>query len=257
MTLTIIIGRLGSGKTLLMTYLAFINQKRKIYSNYSLYFNRELWNIKDFDLSILLNKGKDISLVLIDEAYNYFEARLSNSIDNILGSDVLFQSRKKGMDIYLTLQELRTIDVRFRELSDIFIECLGYIEKYNCYKYRIYTENSNSVLILPYEIYRIIYNLYDTYEVVISDRTKQLMMRYESKEDKLIRIDENIPKFMDFMEECNLKRVNNESIGVFCENNELPKNGVFIKLFKYEILKRIAKTNNEVKKKRGYNKVSI
>lgn len=238
MTLFFIVGKLGSGKTLLMTFLAFINPKRTIYSNYSLFFNRKLWKIKDFDLSVILTEGYNPSLILIDEAYNYFEARLSSSIENILGSDVLFQSRKKGMDIYLTLQELRTIDIRFRELVDIYIECQK-LESHKCFRYVIYSEDTTSVMLIPFSLAERIYKLYDTYEVVVSERTKEMMLRFESTEDRLERINENIPIFLDWLDEMKIGKPNDENISLFCEINKLPKNRVFKKLFKLNVLKHL------------------
>lgn len=113
MTLTMIIGGLGAGKTLFSTILA-CNVSQPVYSNYKI----DAPNYHPFDLNQFLNGNYDNCLLLLDEAYVYLDSRLPGRLLNRVLSYVLFQSRKMGMEIIVTTQLYSTLDVRFRELAD-------------------------------------------------------------------------------------------------------------------------------------------
>lgn len=239
--LVVIYGKLGSGKTAILTALGLYSEKRLVYSNYKVDFEEFDKIVKEFNVSLLLKDGYNPSVVLIDEAHDYFESRLSNSIDNILGSKLLFQSRKKGMDLLLTLQEIRTLDIRFRELIDVLIYCENF-KDLKIFRFIVKTKRNRIVYLVPHERIDLIFKLYDTYEVVVSDRTKELLERYSSFEEKQNQIDKHIIDFMNFLKDYNIMKetkVTTEVTKTFCNKYKLPTNSQYISLLKLEAKKRL------------------
>lgn len=112
-------GYLGTGKTLFLSWLAWCQRDRDIYSNYSL----ELDNAEEISVEDLENVSE--GLVLIDEAYLWMDSRLSNSEMNRYMSKIVFQSRKRDMDIFFSSQLQRAVDLRFRHLQDFRAHALG------------------------------------------------------------------------------------------------------------------------------------
>ena len=131
MVCILILGGLGSGKTLFMTILAKMIAK-PIFSNYALKFSDIA--VKPLEIEKLFHSEYQNCCVLMDEAYIYLESRISGSEMNRCLSYVLFQSRKRGVILILTAQLSSSVDVRFRELVDIVIHC----EKMgDCYRYQL------------------------------------------------------------------------------------------------------------------------
>lgn len=111
-----IIGDLGSGKTLTLTYLAWVGTQQKIpvYSNYNLAFkHRKLKHPRD-----LGECGS--GLVALDEAWLWADARIAMSKVNRFISLVILQSRKRNLNIAFTTQTFRQIDVRIRNITDLY-----------------------------------------------------------------------------------------------------------------------------------------
>ena len=111
MSLTMILGSLGSGKTLLATYMA-IHSNRDVYANYVIQYD------KYQELKIEMLPTLDKGIVILDEGYAWLESRLSGRDINRYLSYILFQSRKRELDFIITTQLVGTIDIRFRELTD-------------------------------------------------------------------------------------------------------------------------------------------
>lgn len=162
MTLISIIGDVGSGKTLFATYLA-TKDERPIYSNYKL----KLKNYHDLKPEMLVSMNKP-SLVIIDEAYTWLESRTSGKDINRYLSYILFQSRKRGMDIILTDQLIGTIDVRFRLLTnyEIFAENDGDNFIYRIYKKSAFNSFKPLRVIMPYEVAEKLFSVYDSWELI-------------------------------------------------------------------------------------------
>lgn len=115
-----VIGKLGTGKTLLMTYLAQNYDSNKIvYSNY----NIDIPNNKVIDVEDLTDVAD--GLVLIDEAYLWLESRLSTSRANRFVTKIMFQSRKRGFDVGLSAQVHSSIDLRVRQLEQSLVVSYG------------------------------------------------------------------------------------------------------------------------------------
>ena len=115
-------GLLGTGKTLLLTYFADMEQLQQIFANY----NIKVDNFKRVKPEELENITE--GLLLIDEAYSWLESRTSGSTENkYLTNRIGFNSRKRGLTVIISAQVLSSIDVRFRKLAEfIIMACLLY-----------------------------------------------------------------------------------------------------------------------------------
>lgn len=131
----LILGRQGSGKTLMLVKLALDLHKQgmKIRSNVHFGFTYKPLNYKDIIDCNLINCG-----VMIDEIHLLLSARRSLSNINVEVCDkFLSMARKQGTEIYGTTQTMRKVDIRFREEAD-------YI--YYCSKYAYYNGNWIEIL---------------------------------------------------------------------------------------------------------------
>lgn len=226
--LIIILGNLGSGKTLLLTYLA-TKTKRKIFANYEIY----LKNYNKLEVDTLLNLPNNID-VYLDEAYTWLESRVSGKALNRYLSYILLQSRKRTLDIYCTAQLFSTLDKRFREKADILIKC----EKKNLgYKYWIYNMNqyTQKILLLPFEKAEKYYKVYDTYEIVEPYQKSSLEFTLlQSNTERLFKRAKEIAEFI-------WKDIEGQKYGITHNSVKLAllKNGIFkgYEPFVYTILK--------------------
>lgn len=133
-------------------------------SNYDLKFPHEVFDIEKYKRSEYSN-----CIILIDEGYVYLDSRTATSKQNRLTSYVLFQSRKKDVDIYISVQLIGTIDIRYRQMIDILIGCVRHV---NCFEYSYYNliTNQESVKILPFSYAEQYYKYYNTYEIIQDDK---------------------------------------------------------------------------------------
>jgi len=158
LTLTIITGGVGSGKTLLATIIAS-TFKGPVFANFVLEGSHEL------DLEKLLRGEYSRCLIIIDEAYSYLESRLSGRPLNRALSYILFQSRKMGLHIVMTAQMLMSVDVRFRTLMDVWVHATQTKAGFEYYFYQAETGRSRR-LVLPWRTAERFFSMYDTFEVV-------------------------------------------------------------------------------------------
>ncbi|MEM2262451.1 MAG: AAA family ATPase, partial [Ignisphaera sp.] len=113
-----VFGDLGSGKTLFLVYLA---QKSncEVYANFTI----KLPNVKVLTPELFFKILKENpepnrpKLLLLDELYTLADSRASVSLRNRLLSYLIFQSRKRNMDIVYTAQLYGSIDLRLRDLT--------------------------------------------------------------------------------------------------------------------------------------------
>ncbi len=183
--LTLITGPLGSGKTLFLTVLGKVSEK-KVISNYHLKFPYQKFSMYDFA------DGKyDNATILIDEAYTMLESREFMSSENKALSYTLFQSRKKSLDLILTVQLNSTLDVRFRQLADIVIEALGLVKRKGViyFKYHAFqTGKDVRVAYLKYEKAREFFELFDTNEIIQPIHRNKLLGQILSTEEKMKKV---------------------------------------------------------------------
>lgn len=152
-------GYLGSGKTLLLTNFAKMYAgKVPIYANYNLKIKgTELINLEDLE-------NITYGLILIDEAYLWLESRESGSNKNKYMSRVIFQSRKRGLDIFTTQQLHGSIDLRYRMLEDLTIYAFGLNAKQTAFDYVFAGWGKYKPVKLSMDQAKVLFDLYDTFE---------------------------------------------------------------------------------------------
>lgn len=114
------IGKKGSGKTLLLTYLlkkfSDADDKLKIFTNYTLNDIKH----EPINFTKLFKDNIEIknAVVGVDEIYLIADCRDSMSKRNKLFSYLLYQTRKASVTIFYTAVSYSTIDIRLRKGSD-------------------------------------------------------------------------------------------------------------------------------------------
>lgn len=167
MPLCLIYGDVGSGKTLLLAYLGTkVKPEIPIYANFKL----NLPNYKPLEPEQLMDLPYDRAEIYIDEGYTAVDSRRSSSNMNRYYSYILFQSRKRGLDIYLTAQEPRVVDIRFKEMAKIIIFCNEINEGFNyliLYRRSFLLDDYDEYgFTMPYEVAKKYYGVYHTKAVV-------------------------------------------------------------------------------------------
>ena len=107
----------GSGKTLTMTFIAFLAHKAglTVYSNYRLNFPHE--QIRSPQDLMKVRNG----MLFLDEAGYWLDSRVATSRRNRFASAVLMKSRKRGYDLFVSSQLRGLVDNRIRESADFII----------------------------------------------------------------------------------------------------------------------------------------
>lgn len=170
MVLVGIIGELGAGKTLALTYIGFkkMREGRIVYSNYHLkspYFKK--YNFVESAKQIEdMNKG----IALMDEFWIWLDSRESTKQRNKIISGILLKSRKRDIDILYTSQSIMQMDVRVRRVTDFIIKpvlthnekvcTLYYFRAYNFYMGLTHPEHV-ARFYAPY-----VWKMYDTREEI-------------------------------------------------------------------------------------------
>jgi len=160
-------GAIGSGKTTLLTLIS-TKSKRKVYSNYEIKIDL----YESLQVIDLLNLPNNIN-VFIDEAYTWLESRTSSSTLNRYLTYIIFQSRKRNIDIYITTQMFSSVDIRFREQSNIIIKCKRIRDNFHYWFYYI-GSNIIRTFILPLKKAEKYFKLFDTYEIVEPNQKSNL-----------------------------------------------------------------------------------
>jgi len=155
-----VFGDFGSGKTLLLVFfLKFLSYPNK-FAN----FKVKIPDTKSLSLNELLNMNyEEKTLVCIDELYLEMDSRRSMNKRNIDISHIIFQSRKRKVDIIYASQLRSSVDLRIRDLTNYNILALGKDDNEN---FHYYIEENDSQFIIPNYIAKSLYQLYDTYEIV-------------------------------------------------------------------------------------------
>jgi len=192
--LPIIRGSLGSGKTLFMVREAckLHLAGKKIYANFNLRFP-DGKKAEKLTIDLLTPELSDC-VVLIDEAYAWLESRTSMKLLNRYLTYILFQSRKRNLDFYLTTQLISAIEMRFQNLADHLITARlinsrsAYSKKEFQYDVISYTPSGKRVrrvFTISYDSARKKYfDLYDTREVISVDKEKDYMYELLKRNDK-------------------------------------------------------------------------
>lgn len=127
MSLRIVEGAKGSGKSVWATHLAYLAYRhgRNVFANYKLEFP---YTTIDEDTFTTPEGRKELQdcVVVVDEAHNYFGARNFMSESNKSAGLFQRQLRKRKCDMILTSQQAIAIDIDFRRNLEILDECFAY-----------------------------------------------------------------------------------------------------------------------------------
>jgi len=119
MVLMGIVGELGAGKTLTLTFLGWKNwiiRKQKVFSNYHLYKIPYYYISAVNQLEFPRN-----GVVLMDEIWRISDSRLSLKERNKFVADILGRSRKRHLHYLFTAQLIDQIDKRIRKVMDFSV----------------------------------------------------------------------------------------------------------------------------------------
>ena len=110
-----IVGELGSGKTLALTFLAHNHASKgsNVFSNYRLY-GIPFYPVKRADELDSIRDG----FCAFDELWTWLDSRVSLSKKNRIVANILARSRKRKLTIAYTTQTMGQIDRRVREVTD-------------------------------------------------------------------------------------------------------------------------------------------
>ena len=159
-----------------------MSPKTKIVSNYKI----DIPNYEEFNISKFINKKYSNCIILLDEGYVYLDSRLSMSQKNLLISYVLFQSRKKNVEIFMSMQLRSTIDIRFRSLTDFHV--IAEL-KTDGFKYTLFNPNCLNewtTSYLTFEKALPFMQIYDTNEV-IEDTTHPVLFLTQKERYALVK----------------------------------------------------------------------
>ena len=122
MTIVMITGDLGTGKTAMLTRYGCKSSLHKahVLANYHL----NSINYRPFDMVDLYINEPELSdmIILGDELYTFMDCRTSMSVRNRLESYFITQTRKKNCDLYFTTQFSELVDYRLIYFASVWVE---------------------------------------------------------------------------------------------------------------------------------------
>lgn len=232
--LWLIDGDVGSGKSLIMTILAYLSSQKYVFANFNLRIpNKE---IKKFSLDDMFTDELSEGDVFLDEVYTLVDSRNSMSNYNKALSYILFQSRKKGLNIFNAMQLPRSIDVRFREMANYIIKCesndKGFI--YHIYRIKQHKVVSYRKLSLKYNVASYFFTMFDTKQIITSEKVDNLKQKVYTKEKIQEIIDKHIEPFKKYLSENDVK-FSKDSVKFYCRKHNLREDSEFINALYLEL----------------------
>ncbi|MFQ6054822.1 MAG: hypothetical protein ACE5KE_00235 [Methanosarcinales archaeon] len=211
MVLFAIVGELGSGKTLALTYLAWLNwykKKRKIFSNYSFYGfpYTPIKNVTDLD-------SMKSGFFAGDELWLWVDSRTSKKERNRFVASILLKSRKRDITIAYTSQAISQIDKRIRQITDFIAYPLMSVDNRFC-RIEVFRgpRPAISTRIKPpiYFVTEPVYAMFNTYEEVniIEEESKKL------HKEVTIPITKN-PAWIRYLKEIGVKNIERYSKRIY------------------------------------------
>jgi hypothetical protein len=109
-------GKLGSGKTLVASWLASVEHERgrTVWANYALHCAVRL---RSWSEVVQLHEG----VVVLDEVHVEVDSRMSWS--NIELASFFLQTRKEDLDLLYVSQAFHQVEKRLRDITDLLIRC--------------------------------------------------------------------------------------------------------------------------------------
>lgn len=232
----------NAGKTIFLVHLSEDIQ-RPIWSNFKL-FKHPYYEELTQDKIVFLDEDFDYKqypkglVIFIDEAYTYFDSRLSSQTTNIyLSHKVNYQWRKRLLDVYLTFQDFSSIDKRFKDPIrwDIYISCEYRTPEskddfvYNYYRNKKKGKNRGKkmfyTLRIPYNFMTKYFDHYDTNEIVENPNIARLEYNMAVNDTRLMKnmlnryYDKLINKIPQFF--YNGIKFNHENVKLFLIQNNV------------------------------------
>lgn len=230
--LFLILGLLGTGKTLLATILAKNTDKLKVYANYLI----KIPNFEKFDLTLLFSEELKNALIILDEGYVYLESRTSLQMLNKLMSYVLFHSRKIDVDIIITSQLLTTIDVRFRNMSDFNILAN---KTNNVFRYKVFHQKRFlRTLYVPFSFAERYYNLYDTLEVIKPYRIQESLSKVQSGKEIFNTSRQIAEQLLKDLKNTKIEEITKDRIDLYLLEHNYPQ---FYAKYVFQFVKEVKK----------------
>jgi len=204
MTLVLIIGEIGSGKTLFMVLMALSTDKN-ILANFHIKHD----NFKYLEFDDFLNIPNDAD-IFIDEAYKWLENRRSSKASNVVISEIKEQRRKTNSTWYVSTQHPNMIDKRFEQYPNVIVQCKSRFP-INSKKDFVYKISYDSPFF--HTIYRRLYyrdavkyfDYFDTNEIVAPENKQKIEYDILSKNpekffDKVVELSEIIEEDLDIFD---------------------------------------------------------
>jgi deoxyadenosine/deoxycytidine kinase len=201
----------GSGKNCLLAMISEQIKDKPIWSNFELFKHpnySELFLDNIIHMENHYNEYKKGLVIFIDEAYTYFESRLSNRSTNIyLSYKTNYQWRKRLLDVYLTFQDITSIDKRFRMRFDIIIQC-KYREpfsqepfQFTYLKVKQHKNRFNRKVLYtrtyPYKYMKQYFALFDTNQII--EPSNIAMMEYNMIKDNPRLLKRTLNRYYDIL----------------------------------------------------------
>lgn len=182
--LGVVTGHLGTGKTLFLTYLADWADQHDIpvWANYTLNLDRQ--DAEQVDVYDLENMSE--GLLLIDEAYAWMDSRVSTSKRNRYLSKLIFKSRKRKLDVFVTAQLQSSVDMRMRHLRDIRVHASGPTENDTAFRYIMRGFGKEMEFMLPMWRAEMLFDKYDTFEYPDDDVSEYSPEQLKEEVEQLV-----------------------------------------------------------------------
>lgn len=124
MSITTLEGPMGSGKTLSAVALCYMEHTagRKIVSNVDMTFPHDKFD-PQFLIEHMLDTQLEDCVILLDESYIYLDSRSSTTKLNKLFTYFIAQTRKRGVDMFICIHHIDTVDKRLRRALEVRGTC--------------------------------------------------------------------------------------------------------------------------------------
>lgn len=118
-------GPQGYGKTLsavAIAYEEYKNYGKKVICNNHLNFPYTHFNLQYF-LDHFTDRELENCVLILDEAYQYMDSRLTQTKLNKLFTYFVVQTRKRGVDLFVCTHHINNVDIRLRRAVDVRGAC--------------------------------------------------------------------------------------------------------------------------------------
>lgn len=186
LTLYYLVGDIGSGKSLIMTYFA---KKYNIptYADYRI----DLPNCHILELDELIKMQYEEVLILLDESDEFMNNRRSMSDLTLFLDYVWKQSRKRKYEVVCSAQLMDVVDWRYIAKCPVTITALGQSKKGFEYLFTVKSifGDRNHKFTMPMKTAESLFPIYDTYEVINPPDIDNLVFEIQDPKKRLETIE--------------------------------------------------------------------